>query len=158
MNLRRVAWESRAVEHRTISAADRMSAPAAAAALESPKGVTVKPTIAPPQSQSSGTSSTSEIPDRAAIAHAVEHVMAHLGIARGAATSGATRLPSASTGSAPAASKTAAAPTNVSPFVTEGDVRRAVTSGEKIFIGPKTILTPSARDVAGSENVLVLTD
>ena len=42
--------------------------------------------------------------------------------------------------------------------MTEGDVRRAVTRGEKIFIGPKTILTPSARDVAGSENVLVLTD
>jgi acetaldehyde dehydrogenase (acetylating) len=157
MNLRRVAWESRAVEHRTISAADRMNAPAqaiAAAASASPKGVTVKLTSPSPQSQPSGASSTSGIPDRAAIAHAVEHVMAHLGIARGAAATGATKLASAA--STPAATKTA--PTNVSPFVTEGDVRRAVTRGEKIFIGPKTILTPSARDVAGSENVLVLTD
>ena len=151
MNLRRVAWESRAVEHRTISAADRMNAPAAAkvaAASAIPKGVTVKPTNPVPQSQPS---STSGIPDRAAIAHAVEHVMAHFGIARGAARS-------ANPSEAPAPSATKAVATNVSPFVTEGDVRRAVTRGEKIFIGPKTILTPSARDVAGSENVLVLTD
>ena len=154
MNLRRVAWESRAVEHRTVPAAERMNAPAsanAAADSASPKGVTVKPTNPAPQSQPS---STSGIPDRAAIAQAVEHVMAHLGIARGAAASGATKLPVSD--SAPSAAK--APTTNVSPFVTEGDVRRAVTRGEKIFIGPKTILTPSARDVAGSENVLVLTD
>jgi acetaldehyde dehydrogenase (acetylating) len=157
MNLRRVAWESRAVEHRTISVADRMNAPVAAvaaAASASPKGVTVKSTNAPPQSQPSGTPSTSGIPDRAAIAHAVEHVMAHLGIARGAAASGAT----SAAASASAAAKPAAAAMTVSPFVTEGDVRRAVTRGEKIFIGPKTILTPSARDVAGSENVLVRTE
>jgi acetaldehyde dehydrogenase (acetylating) len=161
MNLRRVAWEARAVEHRTVPAADRMNAPASAvsaAASASPKGVTVKPTNPSPQSQPSGTSSASGIPDRAAIAHAVEHVMAHLGIPRGATASGATKPATASAGSAPSATKTVAPATNVSPFVTEGDVRRAVTRGEKIFIGPKTILTPSARDVAGSENVLVLTD
>jgi acetaldehyde dehydrogenase (acetylating) len=157
MNLRRVAWESRVVEHRTISAADRMNAPAsavAATAAASSKGGTVKPTNPSPQSQPS---TTSEIPDRAAIAHAVEHVMAHLGIARGAAASSATKAPAPAAGSAPAAPKTASA-ANVSPFVTEGDVRRAVTRGEKIFIGPKTILTPSARDVAGSETVIVMTD
>jgi acetaldehyde dehydrogenase (acetylating) len=156
MNLRRVAWESRAVEHRTIASADRLNAPASAkvaADSASPKGVTVKTTNPAPQPQPS---STSEIPDRAAIAHAVEHVMAHLGIARGAAASGATKPASTAAGSAPSPAKTAS--TNVSPFVSEGDVRRAVTRGEKIFIGPKTILTPSARDVAGSENVLVLTD
>jgi acetaldehyde dehydrogenase (acetylating) len=161
MNLRRVAWESRAVEHRTIASADRMNAPASAkvaAASASPEGVTVKPTNPAPQSQPSRTSSTSEIPDRAAIAHAVEHVMAHLGIARGAAASSAAKPLSTSTPAFAAAKPSAASATDVSPFVTEGDVRRAVTRGEKIFIGPKTILTPSARDVAGSENVLVLTD
>jgi acetaldehyde dehydrogenase (acetylating) len=158
MNLRRVAWESRAVEHRSVPAADRMNAPTSAkvaAASESPKGVIVKPTNPAPQSQPSNTSG---IPDRAAIAHAVEHVMAHLGIARGAAASSTAKTLAVSAGSASPATKTFANATNVSPFVTEGDVRRAVTRGEKIFIGPKTILTPSARDVAGSENVLVLTD
>jgi acetaldehyde dehydrogenase (acetylating) len=176
MNLRRVAWESRAVEHRTISAANRMNAPAssenagakqpvvspsaalATAASASSKGATVKPPISTPQLQPSPTSTSTGIPDRAAIAHAVEHVMAHLGIARGAAVSGTTKPTSSAAGSAPAAAKPAAPAMNVSPFVTEGDVRRAVTRGEKIFIGPKTILTPSARDVAGSEAVLVKTD
>ncbi len=158
MNLRRVAWESRVVEHRTIAAADRMNARVAAALKPDSvgtRGGAVKPTDATPQSQPSSASGT---PDRAAIAHAVEHVMAHLGIARGAAASGGAKPAASGTDSAPAAAKPAASAANVSPFVTEGDVRRAVTRGEKIFIGPKTILTPSARDVAGSENVIVMTE
>jgi acetaldehyde dehydrogenase (acetylating) len=158
MNLRRIAWESRTVEHRTVSAAKRMDAPPAtpAAASTSSKGVTVKRTNPTLPSQ---TSNATGIPDRAAIAHVVEHVMAHLGIARGAAASGTTKgLNSSASSATSAAAKPTASAENVSPFVTEGDVRRAVTRGEKIFIGPKTILTPSARDVAGSENVLVLTD
>ena len=159
MNLRRVAWESRAVEHRTISAANRMNAPEAkiaAAASANATGATVKSTN--PQSPSSPAQTSSGVPDRAAIAHAVEHVMAHLGIARGAAAAGGTKSAASSASTPPVGAKAAATATNVSPFVTEGDVRRAVTRGEKIFIGPKTILTPSARDVAGSENVIVLTD
>ena len=32
-------------------------------------------------------------------------------------------------------------------FVSEDDVRRAIQKGEKIYVGPKTIITPSARDV-----------
>jgi hypothetical protein len=84
--------------------------------------------------------------------------MAHLGIPRGAAASGAAKPATGAVSSSSVVTKCAAPAMNVSPFVTEGDVRRAVTRGEKIFIGPKTILTPSARDVAGSENVLVKTD
>jgi len=174
MNLRRVAWESRAVEHRTVSAANRMNAPESAssaganpsgstpmpfaAPAANAKGVTVKPPVSVPQSQPSSVSAATAAPDRAAIAHAVEHVMAHLGITRGAAASGATKPAGGMPGSTPAASRPATPAANVSPFVSEGDVRRAVTRGEKIFIGPKTILTPSARDVAGSEDVLVKTD
>ena len=33
-------------------------------------------------------------------------------------------------------------------FVSEDDVRRAIQKGEKIYVGPKTIITPSARDIA----------
>jgi acetaldehyde dehydrogenase (acetylating) len=158
MNLRRVAWESRPVEHRTIAAANRMNAPETkvAAASASSTGATVKPTNQQPQSSPAPVASG--VPDRAAIAHAVEHVMAHLGIARGAAAAGTTKSATSAAASTSSAAKPAATGSNVSPFVTEGDVRRAVTRGEKIFIGPKTILTPSARDVAGSENVIVLTD
>jgi hypothetical protein len=46
----------------------------------------------------------------------------------------------------------------VSPFVSENDVRRAMTRSEKIFVGPKTILTPSARDLGLEHEVFVETE
>lgn len=46
----------------------------------------------------------------------------------------------------------------ISPFVSENDVRRAMTRSEKIFIGPKTILTPSARDLGLEHEVFVETE
>jgi hypothetical protein len=109
---------------------------------------------------SAATLGASPSPDRAAIAQAVEHVMTHLGIPRGAAAPGSTG-PSAPAGkTAPPKSPAPEKPSGpaVLSFVSEGDVRRAVTRGEKLLIGPKTILTPSARDVAGADGVLVLTD
>lgn len=164
MNLRRVAWESRGVEHRTIPAAERMKAPEGAAKHIAPEtigtgGQTVsKPsgaiTPAPVPTKTSG--NPAGVPDRATIAHAVEHVMAHLGIARGGQAGTSASPAGDSPVAQPAAAKHSAA--NVMSFVSEGDVRLAVTRGEKIYIGPRTILTPSARDVAGSEDVLVLTD
>jgi acetaldehyde dehydrogenase (acetylating) len=172
MNLRRVAWESRAIEHRTVSAAKRMGGGEAAGNTEAKtpvstkaqaagtttgaKGATVKSSVSAPQSPPMTTSTDATVLDRAAIAHAVEHVMVHLGIPRGA--SGAAKSATGAANSSLTGTKAAVPATNVSSFVSEGDVRRAVTRGEKIFIGPKTILTPSARDVAGSENVLVTTD
>jgi len=46
----------------------------------------------------------------------------------------------------------------ISPFVSENDVRRAMTRSEKIFIGPKTILTPSARDLGMEHEVFIETE
>jgi len=46
----------------------------------------------------------------------------------------------------------------ISVFVSENDVRRAMTRSEKIFIGPKTILTPSARDLGLEHAVFVETE
>jgi len=43
-------------------------------------------------------------------------------------------------------------------FVSENDVRRAMTRREKIFIGRKTILTPSARDLGLEHEVFVETE
>ena len=179
MNLRRVAWESRAIEHRSIPAAQRMARPDAAAPRTSRCGsigrqrrhscrcgqISNSKSAVRLRSISSGGSGlfvaiSAGIPDRAVIAHAVEHVMAHLGIARGAACilRRKSRGPTCRSRQSRPPQKPFRARHSVSPFVTEGDVRRAVTRGEKIFIGPKTILTPSARDVAGSEDVLVVTD
>jgi len=41
-------------------------------------------------------------------------------------------------------------------FVCEADVRAAIREKRKILIGPKTIVTPSARDLAGPSDILVL--
>jgi len=38
-------------------------------------------------------------------------------------------------------------------FVSEDDVKRAIQKGEKIYIGPKTIITPSARDIGDPAEV-----
>jgi len=41
-------------------------------------------------------------------------------------------------------------------FVCEADVRSAIRENRKIHIGPKTIITPSARDLAGPDDILVV--
>lgn len=38
-------------------------------------------------------------------------------------------------------------------FVSEDDVRRAIQKGEKIYVGPRTIITPSARDLGDPAEV-----
>lgn len=44
-------------------------------------------------------------------------------------------------------------PITAADFVSEDDVRRAVASGQKIYISKKTILTPSARDLGEEKEV-----
>jgi hypothetical protein len=41
-------------------------------------------------------------------------------------------------------------------FVCEADVRQAIQEQRKIYIGPRTIVTPSARDLANPSDILVL--
>jgi len=66
----------------------------------------------------------------------------------------ASPAPQAETAS-PASSKPAPPPKPVD-FVAEADVRAAIQENRKIYIGPKTIVTPSARDLAGPSAILVL--
>ncbi|MGH9535284.1 MAG: hypothetical protein ACRD2E_10525, partial [Terriglobales bacterium] len=42
----------------------------------------------------------------------------------------------------------------VAAFVCEADVRLAIKDGRKIRVGPKTILTPAARDLASEHGLL----
>lgn len=44
----------------------------------------------------------------------------------------------------------------ISDFVCENDVRAAIQQGRKIYIGPKTIVTPAARDAADQHDILVV--
>jgi ethanolamine utilization cobalamin adenosyltransferase len=41
-------------------------------------------------------------------------------------------------------------------FVCEADVQAAIRDNRKIHIGPKAIVTPSARDLANPSDILVL--
>jgi hypothetical protein len=41
------------------------------------------------------------------------------------------------------------------PFVCEEDVRQAVKAGRKIVIGERTIVTPSARDLARAHGTFI---
>jgi hypothetical protein len=50
----------------------------------------------------------------------------------------------------------AAAPPKAVDFVCEADVREALREKRKIYIGPRTIVTPAARDLAGPSDILVV--
>jgi acetaldehyde dehydrogenase (acetylating) len=221
MNVKRIAWESRGVEHRTIPAEHRMSGasvpmPESTAHIGMKEDMPVKPqattTASAPasdlkpevkQSAIAIASVTATSVDRAAIARIVETVLAGEGIARGSGSpknvsatpiakettspasiaaeiadrafrsagkaapvsaqssvnSEASGVPAAATATAAPIPEPAARPAvEVSPFVSENDVRRAMTRSEKIFIGPKTILTPSARDLGLEHEVFVETE
>ncbi|HYL46935.1 MAG TPA: aldehyde dehydrogenase family protein, partial [Candidatus Limnocylindrales bacterium] len=183
MNIKRVAWESRAVEHRTIPAEQRMAATVAPTEI-------VKAVAATAGSAGSGGGAAAAAPERETIARVVERVLAARGIPRGAqkpaataaaptpatpaAPPTATLAPPAAMAAAasasvtapatpqPAAKATATTPTapavEVAEFVSESEVREAMGRGEKIFVGPKTIVTPSARDLACDHDVFVETD
>ncbi len=95
------------------------------------------------------------VADRSEIAAAVERYLARRSAVTNAVAS--TKLPSPSAASVPSAPPptTATEPTLVD-FVCEDDVRQAIRDSRKIFIGPKAIVTPSARDLAGPHDILVL--
>ena len=64
---------------------------------------------------------------------------------------------SASLGNSDAARESAKASSGngrkAAEFVSEDDVRRAIQKGEKIYVGPRTIITPSARDIGDPAEV-----
>jgi hypothetical protein len=64
-----------------------------------------------------------------------------------AAASPAPQSGAATSGSTPAAMS----------FVCEDDVRQALRKGEKIYVTPKSIITPAARDLGTDKDVLVFT-
>jgi hypothetical protein len=61
-------------------------------------------------------------------------------------------LPAVAHASAPASQ------ISVVEFVSENEVRAAIAQREKIYVGPKTIITPSARDLGDAREVFVVTD
>jgi acetaldehyde dehydrogenase (acetylating) len=131
LNVKRVAYELR---------------PRARSAVPSPATVASGPLVPPPPG----------LP-RAPVAPAAASIPAERladGIDRWLATrsaSSATAAPSR----APAAPPPSAAP---EAFICEDDVRRAAQAGRRLIVGPRTIVTPAARDAAGSGDVFVWLD
>ena len=56
---------------------------------------------------------------------------------------------------APHSPEPPAPPVQIADFVSEADLRAAMRQAAKIFIGPKTIVTPSARELAAQHDILV---
>ena len=194
MNIKRIAWESRAVEHRTIPAARRMN----------PESMPEPPLAASAEKEIvTHVSAAESMPDRKTITRIVEGVISRRGVVRGATMAASSSSSSSQSSEAPphaagegidsvvqaavakAFSASAAAITKTEPtktteatavtsrrvaenksiepefhiaeFVSESDVKSALSRTEKIFIGPKTILTPSARDLGGAHDIFVET-
>ena len=112
---------------------------------------------------------TASEPDRAEIARLVERFM------KGQEKATPVKKPSDRTAAPLPATQTSAAAARPAPetpgsqpplpkapgprpvdFVSEDDVRRALNKGEKIYVGPRTIVTPAARDLADPREVLVV--
>lgn len=107
-------------------------------------------------------------PDRQEIVTAVERYLAQRGVSLSPPTAQsaaaavvdrflANRRPAAATAveAAPASPPPEAPKIDVVDFVCEDDVRQAMRKSQKIYIGRKTILTPSARDLGAQYDVLV---
>jgi ethanolamine utilization cobalamin adenosyltransferase len=43
-------------------------------------------------------------------------------------------------------------------FVSEAEIRAAIQRKEKILIGPRTIITPAARDLAAQHDIFTVAD
>ncbi len=201
LNIKRIAWESRPVEHRTISADQRLGSaapslapPAAAPASSLPAPAEASASVAagsltegqghPPPEPSPA--SVPAVLDRSLIAKVVHRVLEQHGIPRGGEQHGpgascgcehhtaaagaaaaaprpseiAAQIASRVFGAVPAAAKAPVSEStepeiNVAPFVSETEVRVAIRKGEKIFIGPKTIVTPAARDLGIAHDILI---
>ena len=184
LNVKRVAWESRAVEHRTIPADQRLAGSATAVATPRPRAAEAGSATAAPDMASAGApTKAAGVPDRQTVARIVERVLAERGIPRGgapkvespapapvAAPSKPPAVATAAESSKPIAMAAAAGvgtavkPSAPSPaiqveeFVSESEVRTAMAKSAKIYIGPRTIVTPAARDLADSNEVFVVTD
>jgi acetaldehyde dehydrogenase (acetylating) len=146
-----------------------------------PEAIALKATLSPIVAAAAA---LAPVPDRQTIARIVEQVFTARGIPR---RGGSTVAPlDVRQGAAPAVAKSDAEkvtsapepspkpapipiappltphslppPVEVAEFLSENDVRIALTRNRKLYIGPKTILTPSARDLGNEHDIFVMTD
>ncbi len=165
------------VRQGTALAVPKVSTPGASA----PEAIALKATLSPIVAAAAA---LAPVPDRQTIARIVEQVFTARGLPRrraSAVTSLDVRQDTAVAVPKPDAEKVTSAPepspkpapipiappltphplpppVEVAEFLSENDVRMALTRNHKLYIGPKTILTPSARDLGNEHEIFVMTD
>lgn len=95
----------------------------------------------------------------AALSPEISRLIDRLAVARAAGNPAPAAAPSAASAfpvPAPPERPPAARSPRPVDFVSEEDVRQALSKGERIYIGPRTIITPSARDLGAPAEVFVL--
>ncbi|MHB8653985.1 MAG: aldehyde dehydrogenase family protein [Terriglobia bacterium] len=158
LNIKRLAYERRPVNRADGTAVGTAGAGRAQgeANLAPPEPRPPLPVAVSSPPSSSSVASPAKAGDRAEIARIVQRFM------------GAVNKPSAAPPPSPAAGLTSkpgsaegntrkndgGAPRPVD-FVSEDDVRTALKRGEKIYVGPRTIITPSAHDLGDPQEVFV---
>ncbi len=141
-----------------------------------PEAITLKATLSPIVAAAAA---LAPVPDRQTIARIVEQVFTARGIPRRGnppapspeAAQNTASVPKNSPLEAPTPKSApippAAPPASIHPlpppievaeFLSENDVRMALTRNRKLYIGPKTILTPSARDLGNEHEIFIMTD
>ncbi len=143
MNIKRIAWESRPVE-----APPKRVSPQVVAAAPPPPAPAPSVAAAGPAAKPPG------LPDRATIARVVERFLSQKGVPKGA-ESVAPASPAPTQSPSPAAPAAGGPSPRAADFVSESDVRTAMTRSEKIHISPRSIVTPAARDLGNDNGVFV---
>jgi acetaldehyde dehydrogenase (acetylating) len=158
LNIKRLAYETKPVNR---SEGARAEPHAVAAIAGTAAGAPATPaTGGAPGVQPVAAAVVSGAVEPSQISHLVERFLSARGRAAGHAEgSPAQGLSAASAGTVSgSATGEPAASANPKPveFVSEDDVRQAIKRGAKIYVGPRTIITPSARDLGNPLEIFVL--
>jgi hypothetical protein len=153
MDIKRVAFETRPVQSKRPAVATQP----AIATMSQPAAVKNAPAATPGAEGLKGAPKVS----RQEIAAIVDRFLANRPESDPAAAGPAPPRPEYSAGgNGGVAGATANVPSQSQPngrkaaeFVSEDDVKRAIQKGEKIYVGPRTIITPSARDIGDPAEV-----
>ncbi len=147
LNLKRVAYGIRPALPSAAMAAGRPAAPAAAPASPAATMSDLPQRAARPQPRGI---SSDELRTK------VDQFLSSRGYKSAADAAAAPAPPSSASStvsSGPPATSAPAVRQAIAEFVCEDDVRQALRAGERILIGERTIVTPSARDLGESQNV-----
>jgi len=158
VNIKRLAYEKRPVNRVEASGEIRRVTAEGVPVAPEPRATSA------PHVAAAGTRGRVKEPSTAEISGIVERFLARRANAAGSPAPSATPsgspplnvMPSPAAATRQPAPETPAAPRPVE-FVSEEDVRVAIQKGTKIYVSPRTIITPSARDLGDSREVFVMT-